>query len=461
MGTFGRKTGGADDMRLLKPELLAACGVGKTDTVLVGLSGGADSVALLCELVRVCALGMVANVAAAHYNHGMRGAAADADERFCQRLCSERGVPLITGRGDVPAIARARGVSLETAARETRYAFLEQARREANASCIAVAHHRDDQAETVLLHLLRGAGANGLSGMRPRNGFIVRPFLAVSRADILAYLAAHDAPYCTDETNALPVAERNRVRAELLPLLRSFNPEAAAALCRSAELLAGDEDCLSALGAALLEKAALPGGGHGRDTLAASHPAVQARALRMLLVDAGAADIQLSDVRRVRALLTARTGTRIELRAGLACWIDAFAVHAGRYVQAEPFCVPFCSPGVTQTPAGRFIAEEAAAYRAPETPLEAFVDADRLREGLVVRTRKNGDRFFPLGAPGERKLSDYFTDKKLPVEKRGLPLLCAGGRVLFIPGFTISETVRVTDKTRRVLRIQFEGDTEE
>lgn len=461
MGTFGRKTGGADDMRLLKPELLAACGVGKTDTVLVGLSGGADSVALLCELVRVCALGMVANVAAAHYNHGMRGAAADADGRFCEELCRARDVRLIAGRGDVPAVARARGLSLETAAREERYAFLERARKEADASCIAVAHHRDDQAETVLLHLFRGAGANGLAGMRPRNGLIVRPFLTVPRADILAYLAAHDVPYRTDETNALPVAERNRVRAELLPLMRSFNPDVAAALCRSAGLLAEDEDCLSALGAVLLEQAALPGGGYDRGALFAAHPAVQARALRALLTGAGAVDIALSDIRRVRALLTAQTGTRIELGAGLSCWVDAFAVHAGRYAKAQPFCVPFCRLGATGTPAGRFFAEEAAAYRAPATPFEAFVDADRLPADLVVRTREDGDRFFPLGAPGERKLSDYFTDKKLPVEKRGLPLLCADSQVLFVPGFTISETVRVTDNTRRVLRIQFEGDTDE
>ena len=160
----------------------AACGVSEGDGVLVALSGGADSVALLLELTKLQKNGKILRVEAAHLNHAIRKGDADADEAFCAELCERLGVPLQAERIDVPLLQKETGVSLELAARNARYAFLERVRADRDLDCIAIGHHRDDQAETLLLHLLRGSGTDGLSGMRLRSGRLIRPLLHTCKA---------------------------------------------------------------------------------------------------------------------------------------------------------------------------------------------------------------------------------------------------------------------------------------
>ncbi|MBA4347974.1 MAG: tRNA lysidine(34) synthetase TilS, partial [Clostridiales bacterium] len=219
---------------------LAACECSPTDEVLVALSGGADSTALLLSLHTLQNEGKIRGLFAAHLNHGIRGETAARDQRWCMALCERLGIPLATENADVPAFAKEHGQSLEQAAREVRYEFLERARESFGASVIATAHHRDDQAETVLMNLIRGSGAIGLCGMKPRNGNIIRPMLNISKEEILAFLAKADETYCEDETNAENAAVRNRIRNELLPMLETFNPAIAQSLCKTAELLAQD-----------------------------------------------------------------------------------------------------------------------------------------------------------------------------------------------------------------------------
>lgn len=225
------------------------------ETIIVGLSGGPDSVALLDALVQLSEpYGF--RVVAAHLDHGMREDSKQ-DAAFCGDVCDRLGVPLRTGAADVRSRARLEHGGPEQAARRARYEFLRAVRRELGASAIAVAHTRDDQAETVLLRLLRGAGRTGLAGMRPRSADVVRPLLAVSRQQVLAHLAARGLTWREDPTNADRALTRNRVRQELLPYLEaSFNPRLRETLARTGALLADEAGLLSDLGNELYARVA-------------------------------------------------------------------------------------------------------------------------------------------------------------------------------------------------------------
>ena len=258
-------------------------------TIVVGLSGGADSVALvdaLASLRRRRGFRLVA----AHLDHGLRSGSRD-DAAFCAAFCATLDVPLRAATADVRArAARERG-GLEQAARRERYAFLRAVRDEEGAAAILVAHTRDDQAETLLLRLLRGAGATGLAGMRPRAGDILRPLLDVSRADVLDHLRERGLAWREDPSNADPAHRRNRVRHELLPYLEArFNPEIRAALARTASLLADEAAHVRAEAEALLGRVAREEEGTlvlGRLSLAEAPTPVARVAIRLALLRAG------------------------------------------------------------------------------------------------------------------------------------------------------------------------------
>ena len=216
--------------------------------VLVACSGGADSVALLHLLRDMPGVAPVC----AHYNHMLRGAESERDADFVARLCGGWGIPLVIGRGDVAACAAKRGKGVEEAAREMRYAFLRRAALERGCIRIATAHNADDNAETVLFRLLRGAGARGLSGIPPVRGGLIRPLLNVSRAEIEDYLARHGLPHVEDSSNTDLRYARNGLRCTVLPALEQIHPGAARHICAAAELLREDEDYLSGLAGAFL-----------------------------------------------------------------------------------------------------------------------------------------------------------------------------------------------------------------
>lgn len=445
-------------MQILTPAMLRGCGIADSDAVLAALSGGADSTALLIALCELRREGAVGTVYAAHFHHGIRGPEADADARFCEALCAEYGVMLTLARGDAVEYAATHGQSLETAARTLRYAFLHRAMRSVGASCIVTAHHEGDQAETVLMHLLRGCGTSGLVGMRARTGDVARPLLSVSRAAIEAFLRERGASWRTDPSNAEEIATRNRVRHTLLPLLDTFRPNAARAIADTARLVAVDEAYLCALADAAARPLAVDGG-YRREGLDALPEPLCARIIRALLLRS-ADDVTQADIARVRALLKARTGTRIELSGGRHAWVDATGVYVGAYPRREAYSVPFVKYGVTELPCGTIVSEAAERWHKPRHSGELFLDADALPEGLVVRTRRDGDRFFPLGAPGGRKLSDVLTDKKIPLAERDMPLLAAGSEIYCVFGLTIHDRAAVTPDTQHILHIEYKGDEE-
>jgi tRNA(Ile)-lysidine synthase len=443
---------------LVTKETLAVCGMDETSRVLVAFSGGADSTALLLSLAELRRDGSLKALFAAHLNHGIRGETAERDMRFCEALCKALDVELVTERADIPAYAKETGMTLEQAAREYRYAFLERVRQSTGADCIASAHHKGDQAETVLMHLLRGSGTRGLSGMRMRNGAIVRPLLNTGREEILAYLAERGQDYCEDETNFVNDAFRNRVRNELIPYLMEYNPNVVEALNKTATFCGEDEALLLKL-ADDAEAQLLRDGGLDRRKLGRLPQPLKARIVKKRLTEL-CGDVSEADVKRVLALCDAKTGTRIELNHGLNAWTDAWTLYIGGYPDQKAFEVPFQRDGRTLTPVGTFVCERSAVYRPTEGGMEAYLDAEALPDGLVVRTRRNGDRFFPIGAPGAKKFKDVLIDKKIPRHRRDMPLLCADHEVYYAVGLTVSERVKVRPDTKTILHITFTGGTD-
>ena len=209
---------------------------------LVALSGGADSVALLLLLHE-----HGFRVHAAHCNFHLRGGESDRDEAFCESVCAERQIPLHKAHFDTHEYAQLHKVSIEMAARELRYHWFEQLRRDMDADGICVAHHRDDSVETVLLNLIRGTGLRGLTGIQPRNGYILRPLLCLSREDIERYLHERNQPYVTDSTNLEADVQRNRVRLQLMPLLKTLNPSVCESIQQTASHLAEAQVVLDAV----------------------------------------------------------------------------------------------------------------------------------------------------------------------------------------------------------------------
>ena len=222
-------------------------------------------------------------------------------------------------------------------------------------------------------------------------------------------------------------------------------------LCRTAALIAQDEALLSRLADETEAKIAL-GRGLDRRALGGLPAALGGRVVRkrLLALDGNAAE---ADIRRVLALATARTGTRIGLPGGFSAWTDARALHIGAYPEACAYEMPFSIEGETLTPRGRLVSGRVAGWRKPESGYEAYLDLAKLPEGLVVRSRRDGDRFHPLGAPGGRKLSDVLTDRKIPRERRDMPLLCGGSEVYYAAGLGVSEHAKVTPETREILHI--------
>jgi tRNA(Ile)-lysidine synthase len=437
--------------------------------VLVALSGGSDSVALLHLLRELEPSGAWVLAGAAHLNHELRGADADEDERFCRALAASLGVPMDVERADVRGFAREYKRSLEDAARQVRYAFLERAADRAGAAAIAVGHTRDDQAETFLLRLLRGAGPRGLAGIRPRAGRIVRPLLEVTRGELRAYLAERGIGFREDASNADVSIPRNRVRHELIPFLqRAFSPAVVDVLAREAAVARADEDRLQKEAIDLAASVVLGNSGVvnvDAGALTSAHPAIAARVARLAL-ERLAGD-RFVGFDHIDAFLEfARSG-----RAGAALSLPGQQlVHRGDRIESRPepprdplppnsFCFPLSIPGEVVL-SGWCISAQSL-----ETPPAgvlqsrgetAVVGVSAVTPPLAVRSRRAGDRFKPLGMGAEKKLQDFLVDRKVPRQVRDtLPLVVdRSDRIVWVVGQSVGEDFRVTEPTRGVILLK-------
>lgn len=414
--------------------------------VIVGLSGGADSVALLHILTR---LGYPC--VAAHCNFHLRNDESDADADFAQQTAEALGLPFRRIDFDTADYARQHGVSIEMAARTLRYEWFETLRPELGAEAIAVAHHRDDNVETVLLNLIRGTGLSGLCGMRPRNGHIVRPLLSVDRHQIVRWLADRHLPFCTDSSNASDVYRRNFVRLRLLPLMEQLNPSVRDAILRMAGHLTDVEaiyrNAIDSHRAHLIDA-------DGRISIDAllRTPAPQA-VLFELLTPYGFTPSQCADIARA---LSGESG-RSFFAPGGRWHLLKDRLHLILYpadeVSADAFTLTL---GSELTAPIRLSLEERIvdeAFTISRSPHVATFDADRIALPLTLRRWRAGDSFVPFGMTGRKKLSDYFSDHKFSLlHKAAAWILCdASGRILWIVGHRTDNRFRITSKTRRAL----------
>jgi tRNA(Ile)-lysidine synthase len=402
--------------------------------LLVALSGGADSVGLLDTLHRL-AEELDLQIAAAHLDHRLRPDSG-RDRAFCAELCSELGVAFYAGESDVRERARRTGEGLEGAAREARYAFLRSIQGQCGAEAIAVAHTRDDLAETLLLRLIRGSGSDGLAAMTWRRGDVVRPLLAVTRDEVRRHLRQTGRSWLEDPSNADLGFARNRVRHELLPYLESrFNPRARAVLARTAELLADEAEALEARARELYARAARPELDGIRVETAALRDAEPALARRLLRRAIGAAGgrkgLSRHHVDRVLDLVRRhRPGRRLPLPGGRVACFRTDSVWFGPPRRPRPFALDLDVPGTVELPDGSaLVAQPCPASERAAGAVMAWPGPGT----LTVRTRRPGDRVRLRGR--DVSLKRYLLERRVPADRRGeLPLVAAGTRVLWVAG---------------------------
>ena len=447
------------------------------ERVLVAVSGGPDSLALLHLFTRLKEPWRL-ELHAAHVNHGLRADAAE-DAAFVAATGEAWGVPVHVVNVDVRAERRT-GESLQQAARRLRYRGLLEIAQAVGAARIALGHHADDQAETVLMRLLRGAGTTGLAGIRPRRGPYIRPLLAVTRAEIEAYCREFQLKPRTDPSNLSLRYLRNRVRHELLPLLeREYNPNIRAVLARTAALLREEDDLLEALAARAHHRmqdgrgpADLPAAGLAR------LPAALARRVVRRALQAAGVDVALVSADHMAAILalvaapgavTLPGGVRVGRRADRLVVERFVRRRAAACGQEPPATLPV--PGEARLPRLN-VSIHAELVEPPRSldliaeprkaagPERAVLDWDRIVPPLVVRTWRPGDRMRPLGMTGSKKVQDIFVDAKVPKDRRAsVPIVADQEGILWVVGLRVDARAAVGPGTRRVLVLRATADS--
>ena len=414
--------------------------------VLCAVSGGADSMCLLHWLNDVKdTLGI--RLQAAHYNHCLRGDESDRDEEFVRTCCRAWSIPLICGGGDVSAWAEEMGMGLEEAAREMRYAFLQKSARQVDADLIAVAHNANDNIETMLLHLIRGSGLTGLTGMLPRRDNIVRPLLTTTRAEIEEYCAAHNVPYVQDSTNADERYSRNRVRHRIIPELTAMNPRFVENSVKLLERLRDDENYLISQTNVIYTSARKEG---ERIILPASvvgdmPDALAPRAVRRLLLQAGQVNCSAAHLESVIALCRSQDpSARISL-PGLCVYrvYDELVIAPAEEEERIPDSVLVCEEGETRYGETDWVLRCSRAEcpeGAPKNPDSFFLACDKIKGPLYLRPRQTGDHI-KLPGRGTKSVKKLLIDQKIPLAQRQLlPVLSDADGVLALASFGPNES---------------------
>jgi len=470
------------ELEKLRKVLEEECALTQEVPLLVGVSGGADSLCLLDALHRLDLPLIVA-----HFDHGLRPESA-ADAERVRAEAQARGLPFVTDRQDVGALAREKSFSIEEAARVARYGFLYDQARQHAAQGIAVAHTADDQVETVLMHLLRGAGISGLKGMTYRIIHpewdieipLLRPLLNVWRTEIEAWCAEHDLQPVQDASNDDTSFFRNRLRHELIPYLGGYNPRIKEVLWRMSQSLTGDHEVLELAIEVAWDEVRLR---EGDDFVELSertfglYPLGMQRSLirraisclRPLL-----RDIDFDSVERALAFVAAPTDSGyMDLIANLVMWVEnghfflaerhARVIDPGWPQMLQGMELRLDVPGEVQMGGWLLTAtvhtgvELAELTEVLDDPWQAWLDADLVTLPLAVRTRRPGDRFRPLGMGGHSmKLSDFWVNEGLNRRARdGWPLVFSGEELASVPGFRPAHLFRLTDQTRRAVQLRW------
>lgn len=459
------------------------------DKIVVGVSGGADSVCLLLMLLEYSRQ-VPLEIGVVHVHHGLRGEEADADAAYVKKLCEQSGVAFELVKVDVRSFAAREKCSEEDAGRRLRYQAFEERAQEIGAEKIAVAHHMEDQAETVLFHLFRGSGLRGLTGMKPRQGKIIRPLLCLRKGEIEKYLEERGIRWCEDATNAGDAYARNRLRHHVLPCAEEIASGAVEHIARTARSLSETEDFLAKETENALEKCVFTQASGNIESawknkseeetqfartdrkdiesfsidvtaFCTYHHVLQKRMLLTLAerLSPTGKDIEEVHVQEMLSLFEKEGNREIMLPMGIRAWRSYGTVILAR-VEIER------EKSLLQLP--ELIFQEIFPQKGegiPQNQCTKWFDYDKIKGTLKVRYRKEGDYLTLRGAQGEmihKSLQDYMVNEKIPKQKRdAIPLLAEGSQVIWLIGYRISENYKITENTRRILQVSLKQNSDE
>jgi len=478
------------------------------EIVVVGVSGGADSVCLLHVLAKwQKELGIELHVT--HLNHQLRGVESEADAKYVSNLAGSLGIPITVDRQDVAAYRSERNFSVEEAGRELRYAFFARVAREVEANRIGIAHTRDDQVETILMHILRGTGITGLCGLAPCSPLpynnqeislpaptsrgsllVIRPLLDVTREETMSYCQEHQLNPRIDSSNRSLSFFRNRLRLQFLPLLRQYNPSIDQALLRLADIAKEDNAFIEQRASELWNEVARQENNTiylDRKQIASLPIALQRQLLRAAVskLAGDTRDIEAGHIESARSLLNKPVGKRISLPHGFICQggyselvVTSPPDESGSGQSQLPPCpfpplsgeFPLKVPGKTIFPGWKVIATIVGqranflslrgvlgtSEGACQTNLVAYFDLHKTGTELFVRQRRPGDRFQPLGMNISKKLYEFMVDAKIPRSWRErVPTVCSPRQIIWVAGWRIDDKVKVTEVSKEILRLEF------
>ena len=419
----------------------------KDGKYLVALSGGADSVTLLWVLHE---LGY--QIETCHCNFQLRGAESDRDEQFCVQLCEQLGIPLHRIHFDTRLYAEVHKESIELAARNLRYRYFAQLKEDVEADGICVAHHQDDNVETVLINLIRGAGIQGLTGISAKNGDILRPLLCVDRKEILAYLEEKDQDYVTDSTNLVDDVVRNKIRLNIIPMLKEINPAASKNIAQAARHLEEANKMLSSI-AICGEKSE-----DGTIRVAVQEIESAASAEYALYSSLSPYGFRGKAITEILASLHSTGKTWTSETHQLVIDRDCILIREKQTEAFQGMKIP--ETGCYVLPRGEkiklSIREREIDFSPSKEKFLVTLDADAVTFPLHLRLAQNGDTFHPFGMKGKKLVSDYLTDRKKNLfEKQSqLVLEDAKGQIIWVVGERTSELCKIKEDTKKILYIQ-------
>ncbi len=445
------------------------------DNIVVGVSGGPDSMALLYLLIEVRSR-IDFNLVIAHVNHGVRGVEASGDEEFVRQQAKKLNLPYYSKNVDMIGYGRQKGITAEEAGRELRYGFFRNILLELGGGKIAVAHNANDQGETLLMRIFRGTGIDGLKGMEFISEDIIRPLLNVSRIDIEKYIDKHKIDTVLDKTNLMPIYTRNKIRLELIPYIeKNFNPNIIDTLWRLSQTSAQDSRFLESYSKDIYKLLL-----KYRDEnciildvelFNSQDECIKFRTIRMAIEDIvgnlqGFGEIHISSI--VKLLKSKDTGKEIHLPNGLIAQLDYSELKIfKRDLKVKQDFNYSLKLGVNTFEELKYNLKLKSISIDEMKDIERrryirVFDLDKIKGNLYLRNRRNGDRFVPFGMTGTKKLKDYFIDEKISRDERGqIPLLVDDEHILWVVGYRTSDLYKIDKRTKRVLLAEFFLDGEE
>lgn len=435
------------------------------DHVLVGLSGGPDSVCLL-QILNIFKNSYKLKISAAYIDHGLRPDDVPKEIEFCRKLCDSLNIPFYTQSIDVKDFAKKEKINIQEAARILRYAALDQISININAHKIAVAHNIDDQAETVIIRLLRGAGPAGLSGIPPVRKKIIRPLIEIERTEIEKFLAGKNISYILDPSNESLKYLRNKIRKTLMPVIKTISPQATKIISKTADILREENDYINITVTKTLMR--LISRKTDKTVELFCNPmeilniVILRRALRFAVDSVkdlkGLTFDHIEDI--IKLIKTGKTGDRVHLPKG----IRAIKGYSTLIITAK--ALKKLSTYEITEPKDIYLKESSTFLNLKEIKKEElqnfgdgkniiYIDMDKIKFPLIVRARKPGDYFYPFGFGKKKKLQDFFVDEKIPREERDIvPIIESSGNIVCIAGYRLDDRFKIDDNTKRCLQIK-------